>query len=117
MEERKANSSGVAIVLSEGQAVGDAVQIVEVPKDSSKSHPNRQKEVIQKVNAAVPGLAINQHDIQCAIKAYGVRRRPEYFYQGKVKGRVSHTARHLWIGCYSSIREMGSSWQRLGRSQ
>lgn len=74
------------IVLSQGPAAGASVQIVEIPKDSSKSHPNRQKEVIQKVKAAVPGLTINQHDIQCVNKAYGVKKRPEYFYQGKVKG-------------------------------
>ncbi|SMH67291.1 protein of unknown function [Acidithiobacillus ferrivorans] len=74
------------IVLSQGPDAGTAVQIAEIPKDSSKSHPNRQKEVIQKVKAAVPGLAINQHDIQCVNKAYDVKKRPEYFYQGKVKG-------------------------------
>jgi len=80
------NLNDADIVLSQGPAVGAAVQIVEVPKDSSKSHPNRQKEVIQKVKAAVPGLAINQHDIQCVNKAFGVRNRSEYFYQGRVKG-------------------------------
>jgi len=74
------------IVLSQGPAAGTGLQIVEIPKDSSKSHPNRQKEVIQKFNAAVPGLSINQHDIQCVNKAFGVKKRPEYFYQGEVKG-------------------------------
>ena len=80
------NLNDADIVLSHGPAAGAAVQIVEIPKDTSKSHPNRQKEVIQKAKAAVPGLAINQHDIQCVIKAYGVKSRPEYFYQGKVSG-------------------------------
>ncbi len=74
------------IVLSQSSSGGMAVQIVEVPKDPSKSHPNRQTEVIQKLKAAVPGLSINQHDIQCVNKAHGVRQRPEYFYQGTVKG-------------------------------
>lgn len=74
------------IVLSQDATGTTAVHIVEIPKDSSKSHPNRQKEVIQKVKAAVPGLAINQHDIQCVNKAYDVKKRSEYFYQGKVKG-------------------------------
>lgn len=74
------------IVLSQGATAGSQVQIVEVPKDPSKSHPNRQKEVLQKVIAAVPGLTIKQHDIQCAIKVHGVKKRSEYFYQGRVKG-------------------------------
>lgn len=80
------NQDEADIILSSGPTVGAATQIIEVPKDSSKSHPFRQKEVIQKVKAAVQGLTINQHDIQCVNKAYGVKKRPEYFYQGKVKG-------------------------------
>lgn len=80
------NHDDADIVLSQGSAGGAAVRIVEVPKDSSKSHPYRQKEVIEKVKAAVPGLVINQYDIQCVNKAHGVKQRPEYFYQGKVKG-------------------------------
>jgi hypothetical protein len=74
------------IVLSQGLSGSMAVKIVEVPKDPGKSHPHRQKEVMQKLEAAVPGLSINQHDIQCVNKAHGVRQRPEYFYQGTVKG-------------------------------
>lgn len=80
------NHNDADIVLSQGSAGGAAVRIVEVPKDSSKSHPYRQKEVIEKVKEAVPVLTINQHDIQCVNKAHGVKQRPEYFYQGKVKG-------------------------------
>lgn len=80
------NHDDADIVLFQGPAGAAAVQIVEIPKDPSKSHPNRQKEVIQKVMAAVPGLTINQYDIQSVNNAYGVRKRPEYFYQGKVKG-------------------------------
>lgn len=80
------NLDDADIVLSQGPAGGAAVQIIEIPKDSSKSHPNRQKEVIQKMKVAVPRLTINQHDIQCVNKAHGVKKRPEYFYQGKVKG-------------------------------
>lgn len=80
------NHDDADIVLSQSSAGGAAVRIVEVPKDSSKSHPYRQKEVIEKVKAAVPVLTINPHDIQCVNKAHGVKQRPEYFYQGKVKG-------------------------------
>ncbi|MEI6386121.1 MAG: hypothetical protein WCQ50_05755 [Spirochaetota bacterium] len=80
------NLGDADIVLSQGPAASTAVQIVEIPKDSSKSHLNRQTEVIQKMKAAVPGLSLTQYDIQCVNKAYGVRERPEYFYQGRVKG-------------------------------
>ena len=74
------------IVLSQGSAGDSTVKIIEVAKDPSKSHPHRQKEVIQKLKAAVTGLSINPHDIQCVNKAYGIRQRPEFFYQGTVKG-------------------------------
>lgn len=74
------------IVLSQGAVAGAAVQIVEVPKDPSKSHPFRQKEVKEMVGKAVQGLTLTQYDIQCVTKAYSVKKRPEYFYQGKVKG-------------------------------
>lgn len=78
--------SDADIVLSKG-AFGDTVlQIVEVPKDPSKSHPFRQKEVVEAVKSGIPGIMINQHDIQCVNKVYGIKRRPEYFYQGKVTG-------------------------------
>jgi hypothetical protein len=83
------NPGGADIVLSQGVPGGAAVQIVEVPKDPSKSHPHRQKEVILKLKAAVPGLSVNQHDMQCVNKVHGVRQRPEYFYRGMVKGSPS----------------------------
>lgn len=80
------NPNDADIVLSQGQAGGVAVKIVEVPKDPSRTHPCRQKEVIQKVKAAVPDLTINQFDIQCVNKAHVVKQRSEFFYQGKIKG-------------------------------
>jgi hypothetical protein len=80
------NRDDADIVLSQGIAAGTAVRIVEIPKDPSKSHPYRQKEVKEMVAGAVRGLTINQYDIQCVNKAYSVKKRPEYFYQGKVKG-------------------------------
>lgn len=89
------------IILSQGTpgygAV--AVQIVEVPKDPSKTHPLRQKEVIQNLKAAVPGIKINQHDIQCAFRVHGVHKRPEYFYRGTVKGSPSQYSQAfvLWL--------------------
>lgn len=79
------------IILSQGEPSSGAVavQVVEVPKDSSKSHPLRQKEVIQNLRAAVSGININQHDIKCAVSVHGVKKRSEYFYRGTVKGSPS----------------------------
>ena len=48
------------IVLSAGQAGDAIVRIVEVPKDPSKSHPFRQKEIVEKVRLAAPDIRINQ---------------------------------------------------------
>ena len=80
------NRDNADIVLSQGETVGTEVRIVEVPKDPSKSHPYRQVEVKELVKNSVKGLALNQYNIQCVNKAYGVKKRPEFFYQGKVKG-------------------------------
>lgn len=74
------------ISLSTGPTGGATTQVIQVPKDSSKSHPLRQKEVLEKIKAAAPSLQINQHDIQCVNKVHGIKQQPEYFYQGKVKG-------------------------------
>jgi len=80
------NQDNADILLATGPTDGAATQIIEVPKDPSKSHPFRQKEVIEEVTLAITGLQINQHDIQCVNKVYGIKQQPEYFYQGKVKG-------------------------------
>lgn len=80
------NQDEADILLSTGPMGGAAAQIIEVPRDPSRSHPFRQKEVIEKIKLAVTGLQINQYDIQCVNKVHRIKRRPEYFYQGKVKG-------------------------------
>ena len=78
------------ITLHSGRTGGESTRIVEVPKDPSKSHPFRQKEVLEQVGER---LQINSHDIQCVNKVYGIKDRPELFNQGKVKnspGQYSH---------------------------
>jgi hypothetical protein len=80
------NQDKADIILSTGADGGTTTQIIEVPKDPSKSHPFRQKEVIEKLKIAITGLQINQHDIQCINSVFNIRQRAEYFYQGKVKG-------------------------------
>jgi hypothetical protein len=74
------------IVLTKGES-GLIANIVEVPKDPSKTHPYRQKEVIEQVNAALAGTThINQYEVQCIVIIYGIRKRPEFYYKGAVKG-------------------------------
>jgi hypothetical protein len=80
------NQDDADILLSTGPTGGTDTQIIEVPKDPSRTHPFRQTEVIEMVKKAVNGLQINQYDIQCVNKVHGIKQRPEYFYQGKVKG-------------------------------
>jgi hypothetical protein len=80
------NQTDADIVLSTGTGNSLSTQIIEVPKDSSKSHPFRQKEVIEQMKARVEGLQINPYDIQCVSKVHNIRKRPEYFYKGKIKG-------------------------------
>ncbi len=72
------------IGISSGSSDKEPTQIVTAPKDPSTSHPLRQKEVIGEMKSKVP--EINRYDIQCVNKVYGIKSRPEYFYQGKVKG-------------------------------
>lgn len=74
------------IVLSRGLPGEKVTQIIEVPKDPSKSHPLRQKEVLEQLQAELKDLEINQYDMQCVIKAHRIKTRSEFFYQGKVKG-------------------------------
>ena len=77
------------IVLSTGDK-GKSGTVVQVAKDPSVSHPHRQKELLVALVAALDGAAVaNQHDIQCVNKAHAVKKRPEWFYQGKVVGSPS----------------------------
>lgn len=87
------------IALSSGPSSRGLAQVIEVPKDPSKSHPYRQKEVREKVKEAIEGFNINQYDIQCVIKAHRIKQRPEWFYQGKVKGSPAQYSQALvdWL--------------------
>lgn len=87
------------IVLSGGSSEAP-IGVVEVPKDPSKTHPHRQKEIIAAVNAALDGASpINQYDVQCVSKIYEVRKRPEFFYKGTVQGSPSQYSQEFvdWL--------------------
>jgi hypothetical protein len=74
------------IVLTKGES-GLLANIIEVPKDSSRTHPYRQKEVLEQMNSALSGShRTSQYDIQCVVNLYNVRKRPEFYYKGTVKG-------------------------------
>jgi hypothetical protein len=74
------------IMLSKALAGSDPTRVVEVAKDPSKTHPLRQKEVLEQLEARVKGIGVNAHDIQCVNKVHRVKAHSEFFYQGKVKG-------------------------------
>lgn len=63
------------------------MHVVEVPKDPSKTHPYRQKELLVEVNARLAGAtSINTYDIQCVAKAFNIARRAEFYYKSSIKG-------------------------------
>jgi len=79
---------------------GHPTKLVEVPKDPSRTHPYRQKEVIDKVNSLLSSdYSINQHDIKCVVKVYGVKKRPDFFYQGAISGSPVQYSEHFvqWL--------------------
>ena len=78
------NPDKADMVLSQGQTGVETTQIVQVPKDSSVSHPFRQTEIVEEAKAL--GLPVNSYDIQSVNTVYNVKNRSEYFYQGKIPG-------------------------------
>jgi len=74
------------ITLTSGPGTEKMTRVVEVAKDSSKTHPYRQKEVIEQINQKISRSPINQYDIQCINRIYGIKSRREWFFQGGVKG-------------------------------
>lgn len=75
------------IELSNGLG-GTPTQVIEVPKDSGRTHPYRQKEVVEQVNAALTKTQIKSYDIQCVVKVYKIEKRSDYYYQSSVKGSL-----------------------------
>lgn len=87
------------IVISSG-SVGKSATVIQVAKDPSSSHPFRQKELLVALAAALSGpIKANQHDIQCVNKAHAVKKRADWFYQGKVQGSPSQYSQDFvdWI--------------------
>jgi len=77
------------IVLGSGPGNMAGV-LIEVPKDPAKTHPYRQKELVDAVREELPeGVVFNTHDVQCLVKVHSIKRRPEWYYKGTVPGSPS----------------------------
>lgn len=75
-----------ADIVFNSSSAGRTATVVEVAKDSGKSHPYRLKELLAELEKQIGAQGINQFDIQCVNKTFDVRKRAEWFYQGTVKG-------------------------------
>ena len=87
------------IVLSSGDK-GNSATVFHVAKDPSVSHPHRLKELLMALVSALHGASsVNQHDIQCVNTVHAVKKRAEWFYQGKVVGSPSQYSQAFvdWI--------------------
>jgi hypothetical protein len=83
-----------------------AIRIVDDPDvpayrklDYDDTHPNRQMEVIEKVNAALADAAhINQYDIQCVRRIYGIDKNEAYCHRGKFMQSAQYSDRFVdWL--------------------
>jgi hypothetical protein len=77
------------IVLTKGEK-GASASFIEVPKDPYRTHPYRQKEVIEQVNNIL-GVTnrINSYDIRCLDSIYEIKKRTDFYYKGAIKGSIS----------------------------
>ena len=71
--------------------------------DPNITHPWRQKELIQKVNAALPESAtINQFHIKAIRHLYDIDSKPEFIYKGKFSSPQYSESFYEWLlECYS----------------
>lgn len=87
------------IVLAKGD-VGEATRIVEVPKDPSSSHPYLRSDLVKRVNELLGGsTCINGYDIQCIVANYGIAKRSELYYRGRLRNsQIQYSERFaMWI--------------------
>ena len=67
--------------------------------DYDVTHPNRQMGVIEKVNAALGGaVQINQWDIQCIKRIFGIDKKEAYCHRGKFMVSAQYSDRFVeWL--------------------
>jgi EC042_2821-lke REase len=71
-----------------------------VPKDPSTTHPYRRTELLKALNAALAGkVTVTAHDIQCLVVNHDIKKRSEFFYQGRVPGSPGQYSTQLvdWV--------------------
>lgn len=96
---------------------GQPTAIVEVPRDPCRTHPYRQKEVIELLDKQ--GIRINSHDVQCVLRVHKVRSRQDFYYRGSISGSFSqyssafvewlvkqwHNDPQFFLQCRQRVRE------------
>lgn len=86
------------ISLTSGPTGKKLAGVVESPKDSGRTHPFLQTDVVEEVNKLLQ-VCINKFDIQCICKVLGASARREYFYRGTVRGSPGQYSQEFvdWI--------------------
>lgn len=58
---------------------------VEVLKDTGKTHPYLQSEVVDKLQKSLGKKIVNRYDVQSIIKVFDIKSKPEFFYQSSFR--------------------------------
>lgn len=94
---KKTQDADISLTIGpDGEPLGTA----EVPKDSGKTHPYRQTELIEQVKAALGDeVAFNPYDVQCILKVHKVQKRQGFHCQSEVKNSPKQHRHQLvnWI--------------------
>lgn len=93
----KSGKPDIELISGKG---GQKVGVIEVPKDPGKTHPFRQKDIIEFINNEnLIGKEVNRYDFQCVLKVFSVKRNAIYYYQGIVQGSPSQYSQEFidWL--------------------
>jgi hypothetical protein len=65
--------------------------------DPDRTHPYRQKEVVEQVNAKLSKATVGSYDIQSVRKVHGVDNRPNFYYRPKFSSPQYSGAFGTWM--------------------
>lgn len=83
---RLTKSGSPDLELTSGKG-GELIGFVEVPKDPSKTHPHRLKDVEKIINKFLPEAEkIGQYDITCIQSIFDTKKNQSHYYKGSIKG-------------------------------
>jgi hypothetical protein len=110
------------VILTQGEG-GVPIGMVHVPRDPARTHPYRQKELVERVNELMKGSRrINAFDVQCISKVHGVPKRAEFYYQSSLRNSPPQYSEEFatWIvemywkdqGFFSHARGKVSEWRK-----